>query len=156
MTNYNEELHNASKIAYSKNKISVKKEKTDKENEKINKLETKLIKILAKRFHEEASKNTKLPDMLHIRINKPFYKEADPGYKEITELLHCDGFTSFTNKYLIYLTGTRFVCDEYGGAFYDLAWDYKRYYLMNLPIRYTNQFIEGITNFTEDIRNLGL
>ena len=153
--NYDEELYNISKIALEKNNGNDSdKNLSEKEAEKIKNAKIRLLKILTKRFHSEAKKQNELPNMLNIRIKASKYASNEPGYNDIEYLLEKGEFSSFSEDYLIYLIGATYTYDSHGEAYYDLAWDYKKYYLMTLPYHYEKQIKDTANTLADEITKL--
>lgn len=150
--NYDEKLYNVSKKAFRKNEGNSFNTITKEESETIKKSKIRLLKILTGKFHAIAKNEVTMPSKLHIRIKKSKYEsKADPGYNDIKYLLENDEFASFSEDYLIYLTGLSY---EEGNSYFDIVWDYKRYYLMTLPLHYEKQITDTANTLADEITKL--
>lgn len=97
-------------------------------DEDILKKQEYVLKVLLSRFHEELRKEEKHSGIIEVKIKDEFWKDSEEGYREIHELIKKDNFYPFFSKYCIYMKDIWELCDEYGGAYYTLIWNYKEYY----------------------------
>ena len=135
---YNKDLYDTSMMlsAYAAN---------TKRSKEILKKQRKLFKIIVKRF----SQIKEAEGLASVTFVSKFYQAYDEGYNLIRELIELNAMDDLAKDYLLYLTKTEYLCDEYHTSYFEITWDYQNYYKF---IKY-QEVINGLENLSEEYRN---
>lgn len=88
-----------------------------------------------------------------VKFEKPFLKMADNGYFLVENLVDSQQFDSFARKYAISLGKIDSRCDEYHTAYYEVIWNYRKYFA-SFSIDQINLVIDSLNHGSDILKEM--
>ena len=88
-----------------------------------------------------------------VKFEKPFLKMADNGYFLVENLVDSQQFDSFAREYAISLGKIDSRCDEYHTAYYEVIWNYRKYFA-SFSIDQINLVIDSLNHGSDILKEM--